>query len=743
MGNKEYYAHTDPDNPGNLPEEGGHWQLLKDHLEGTAKIACEFASVFESKDWGYIAGLLHDTGKYSQQFQDRLRATVNAHIEQNSRIDHSTYGARVINQKWPKGEGKVLSYCIAGHHAGLPDGKSNDASCLYKRVEKPLPYDFNCPETIFDQKKPELPFIPNHDKMRFCFETSFFTRMIYSCLVDADFLDTEKHMAPEKAKHRPVSISLSELHQKLKGHLTALENRADKTEINTIRGGILKDCLKAAKQNAGLFSLTVPTGGGKTLSSMAFGLDHAIRWGHRRIIYVIPYTSIIEQNADVFRKIFGDDIILEHHSNYEPKKEDYRSRLASENWDAPIVVTTNVQFFESLFAYRSSRSRKLHNIAGSVIVLDEVQSLPSELLLPCLEAIRELASHYNCSIVLCSATQPAIGFREDFTKGLENVREIVCEPDILHTQMKRVKVENLKKQSNEQIIQRIVSCEQVLCIVNTKKQARKLFDGVRTEENAFHLSTLMTPIHRSGKFQMIRRFLDENKPCKIISTQLIEAGVDIDFPVVLRAVTGIDSIAQAAGRCNREGRLECGKVFIFEPEDGLPPGYFRHTAQTAEGIMRRFPNDILSLEAIEEYFREYYWFKGEKQLDEKGILDMLQAGIVECDFPFRQIADSFRLIEQATKPVVVPFSVSEDEEKVVKCLLEKIEYADNLRGYSRRLQKYTVQVHHYYWNKLMENGCLEIVRDMFPVLINSKRYDEDTGLNIYDFEGRDPVELIF
>lgn len=732
---QSFYAHTDPENPHKLPEDGGRWQELKEHLEGTATLAGKYASAFGAAEWGYIAGLLHDLGKYSKEFQDKLRASVDAHIEQYSHVDHSTFGAQQINKQWKNGEGKALAYCIAGHHAGLPDGNSNADSCLVKRLNKSLPYRFNCPNSILEHDKPSLPFNP--EIIRHGFDISMFIRMLYSCLVDADFLDTEKHMASDKSLLRDgASNSLIELNHKLHRYLEQLKKGTQQTSVNRLRSQILNECLVSAEQEPGLFSLTVPTGGGKTLSSMAFALKHAIQQGFQRIIYVIPYTSIIEQNAAVFREILGDNNVLEHHSNFEPNEEDHRTRLASENWDAPIVVTTNVQFFESLFSSRSSRCRKLHNIARSVVILDEVQSLPDHLLLPCIELLRELSFHYQTSIVLCSATQPAIQKRHDFQDGLDNVREIISDPIQLQSQMKRVAVKHLHQQTDEQIVQMIGSFEQVLCVVNTKKHARNLYQKLRGKEGVFHLSTLMAPIHRSRKFQEIRNCLQDNKPCRVISTQLIEAGVDIDFPVVFRSLSGLDSIAQAAGRCNREGRLDTGQVFIFEPEEGLPPGYFRHTAQTAESVIRRFPDDMLSLEAIEAYFKDYYWLKGNKQLDEKGILEMIQNGLSKCDFPFKQIAEMFKLIEQDTKSVIIPL----DNEALE--IIESIRYAKNLRSYSRKLQKYTVQIHPRYWDTLMNLGYLEIVQEIFPVLTYPHLYDDETGLNIYEPNNLKPSDLI-
>lgn len=740
-----FFAHTAPEDSNKLPEEGGRWQKLEGHLKGTAILARDFASLFGAGEWGYIAGLLHDAGKYSKEFQDRLRASADAHIEQFSKVDHSTYGAQRINKQWKNGEGKLLAYCIAGHHAGLADWQGNNDSCLMKRLEKPLPYNFKCPDSLFDLKKPDLHFKPKSEACRRGFDIGTFIRMVYSCLVDADFLNTEKHMSPDKSYLRDAkNNSLVELNQIFYRHLEHLNKNSEHTTINKLRVQILNDCINSAELEQGLFSLTVPTGGGKTLSSMAFALKHAIKYGLERIIYVIPYTSIIEQNANVFRDILGNNNVLEHHSNFEPEKEDCHTRLASENWDVPIVVTTNVQFYESLFANRSSRCRKLHNIAKSAIILDEVQSLPDNLLLPCIEILRELSLNYGTSIVLCSATQPAIQKRHDFKDGLENVREITPDPASLQTQMKRVTVNNLNKQTDEEIATAINSHRQVLCIVNTKKHALNLYKKLRDKEEVFHLSTLMTPVHRSLKFKEIRECLKNDKPCCVISTQLIEAGVDIDFPVVFRSLAGLDSIAQAAGRCNREGKLSAGAVFVFEPEgkEGLPSGHFRHTAQTAEGVIKHFPEDVLSLGAIEEYFKNHYWHKStNQQLDEKGILEMFQQGFGRLNFPFKKIAEEFRLIEEDTRPVIIPFVEQQDSSKVYD-IIEEIRYADKLGGFSRQLQKYTVQVHHYYWDKLMRMGHLEMVREMFPVLIYKQFYNEQTGLNIYDPNEVDPENYV-
>jgi len=573
--NKSFYAHSLEGKP---PSE---WQPLEEHLKNVAEIARSFAESFSAGDWGYLAGLWHDIGKYSDEFQKMLGTEEgsDAHIETKfRRIDHSTAGAKHAHISL-KDKGKLLAYAIAGHHAGLLDGKSNDA-CLYNRLMKEnIPDYSSCPEHILNTKSlGDLPFALNvHNPKRFGFQISFFIRMIYSCLVDADFLDTEVFMGREKSSWRKGYPALHELDAKLGFALKQLSASAPRTLINKHRAAILKNCLDAAELPQGLFSLTVPTGGGKTLSSLAFAIKHALKYNLKRIIYVIPYTSIIEQNAAVFRDILGENAVLEHHSNFEPNEEDHRSRLASENWDAPIIVTTNVQFFESLYRSKSSRCRKIHNIANSVVILDEAQMLPVPLLKPCLEVLRELSSAYRTSIVLCTATQPALSTTETFKDGLEGVREIASDPGKLYAEFKRVRVKKLPVISDDELADRLNEHKQVLCIVNTRGHARRIFERIRDgEEGCYHLSALMCPEHRTATLNKIRSALLDGSPCRVISTQLIEAGVDIDFPVVFRSAAGIDSIAQAAGRCNREGKLlEGGQVFVFLPEDGTLPGHFR------------------------------------------------------------------------------------------------------------------------------------------------------------------------
>lgn len=712
---KDYYAHTKEGRP---PSE---WQLLEEHLANVAKMAQSFAAAFGAGQWGYMAGLWHDLGKYSTEFQQRLGAAEgnDAHIETKAgRVDHSTAGAQhavsVSNDK-----GKLLAYAVAGHHAGLLDGKSND-SCLAKRLVKKIPDYSSCPPEILAAAAPDnLPFLP--DPKRFGFQLAFFVRMLFSGLVDADFLDTEAFMDSEKSSWRAGFPALLELNKRLTVAIEKITTDVPERTINKHRADILKHCLDAAENRQGLFSLTVPTGGGKTLSSLAFAMKHALKHNLKRIIYVIPYTSIIEQNAAVFREILGQDAVLEHHSSFEPKEEDHRSRLASENWDAPLIVSTNVQFFESLYRCRPSKCRRIHNIAESVVILDEAQMLPVPLLKPCMEVLRELSSVYRTTIVLCTATQPALSIREDFKDGLDGVQEIIPDPAKLYTVFKRVHTRFLQEISDDELCEKLRTYKQVLCIVSTRKHARLVFEKIRDQGGCYHLSALMCPAHRTKKFEEIRQALTRGFPCRVVSTQLVEAGVDIDFPVVFRSAAGIDSVAQAAGRCNREGKLpEGGQVYVFVPEAGLPPGYFRQTAETAEAVMRRH-EDPLSLQAIEEYFRSLYWLKGEG-LDEYCILDDLAEGKKSGDFPFNAVDKKFKIIKDGMEPIIIPWN--KDAEKIVQGL----RYAEYSAGLARKAQRFTIQAPPRVLSALEHAGSVERLHEQYCVLINMDLYRDDLGL---------------
>jgi CRISPR-associated endonuclease/helicase Cas3 len=457
----------------------------------------------------------------------------------------------------------------------------------------------------------------------------------------------------------------------------------------------------------------------------------------------------------VFRNFLGQDAILEHHSNFEPidKNGNYNSVngdadnrliLASENWDVPIIVTTTIQFYESFFANKSSRNRKLHNIANSVIILDEVQNIPTEYLYPCIELLKELSFNYKCSTVLCSATQPSIQYRNDldgsdsFKRGLKDVREIVADPHDLAESLKRVETQQIPETSNIEIASRLASHDRVLCIVNTKRHAKELYALIGKNKHNYHLSTNMCPVHRKKKFEEIRKKLSTGEPCRVISTQLIEAGVDIDFPIVYRAMAGLDSIAQAAGRCNREGKLDKGHVYIFNPGEIKLQGHLLQTAQEAKQVIQNSTNEILTLDNIEEYFKNLFWIKGDDELDKHKIIDDIRAGVAKINFPFKSISEKFKLIDNDTKPIIIPFV---DDDNEAKALIRKIDYHPCPRLLMRKLQKYTVNVYAYQWAKIFKNGGLDIKGEIFPILIREDLYSDGFGLDVDNIE-INPEDLV-
>ncbi len=744
-----FYAHSLADHPQT------DWEPLEEHLNAVAEMAGEFADRLGAKAWGELLGRWHDIGKYSAEFQDYLlRANgFEAHLEAQTKVDHSTAGAQLAVEQLPKPIGKIFAYCMAGHHAGLADDRDQNPagrSGLQDRLKKKVDSYTNAPEESLKAEPPDFPllqFDDLKDTKQTAFQLAFFTRMLFSCLVDADFLATEQFMNSAQSKLRVASgPSIQELVAQLDRHLYDLRKKADASFVNARRQEVLAACRSATEWEPGFFSLTVPTGGGKTLASLAFALGHAETHGLARVIYAIPFTSIIEQTADVFRKVFtmlGEQALLEHHSNLDPDadRETPWTRLAAENWDSRLVVTTNVQLFESLFANRTSRCRKLHRIAGSVIVLDEAQTLPVELLGPCLAALRELVRNYGCTVVFCTATQPALARNDDFRIGIEadRLREIIPEPRELYRQMKRVDVTNLGPLTDEELTTRLSKHESFLCIVNTRPHAAELFESLREQnshlDGLFHLSTRMCGAHRAKVITRIRKCLAKKLSCRVISTQLIEAGVDVDFPVVFRAMTGIDSIAQAAGRCNREGKRDRGSVFVFEHADR--PKLHGLLGSVAETTRELLPDvdDLLALETVEHYFRLHYWKQGHQDWDNKAVLDQF-IDPFQAIFQFKEAAKRFRMIEDEAQPVIVPYG------KRGRRLIERLA-SDKPLGLKmrRRLQRYTVSVFENIVRNLLATQQIEIRLNCYAVLLNEDLYDEQLGLQT-DVITHEPESLI-
>lgn len=706
-----YLAHTRP--------EENREQTVSAHLTGTAELAARFAKAFSAEETGYLCGMLHDIGKYSQKFQRRIRGA-------KERVDHSTAGAQTALLQM---RNAPAALCIAGHHGGLPDCGSKKFAApedgsffgkmrrqVGKEIEDYSAWQSEIQITPVGNPK-NLPTDP-------CSQF-FFTRMLFSCLVDADYLDTEAFMENGSIS-RGGRESLAELEKKLEAHIAPWWD--SEIEINQKRCGILKALIEGGSQPKGLFRLTVPTGGGKTVSSMAFALRHAQKHSMPRIIYVIPYTSIIEQTQAVFEKIFGADNVVAHYAtmDYETNEEGKitdRRYLAAENWDAPIILTTSVQFFESLYANKPGRCRKLHNIANSVILFDEAQMLPVPYLSPCIAAITLLLQQYGCSAVLCSATQPALDrLIEKAAPGLK-ATELCPEVPEMYSFFQRVQYEKLGLLSDEALAERLNKEEQVLCIVNSRKQAQRVYD-LLDGDGRYHLSTMMCPAHRRKVLEEIRTRLEQGNSCKVVSTSLVEAGVDVDFPAVYRALAGLDSMIQAGGRCNREGKRNAweSKVYLFDTEQ-KPPQVLLQNVAAAKRIFENF-EDISSPEAIQAYFEFlYYRLKDENELDKQGILQEIQSG----SMAFATVAERFHLIEDSGYVCYVPWD--EAGEKYIRSL----EVGYHSRGLMRKLGQYSVGVYQPHFNDLVKSGAAAVVGENAAILTNMNLYSGEKGLS-FDVE---------
>ena len=738
----ERYAHTLADRP------SSDWETLSAHLDKVADSASSFAEVFGSRCWGEVLGRCHDLGKLSEEFQLYLSnpgtASADAGAEtedpHGGRVDHSTFGARFVAEAVGKVFGQLLAFCIAGHHTGLPDETSADdaiqRSTLRYKLDKTK---YSIPTVAEpDLVLPTLTLPLKHTKAGRTdvpFQLAFFTRMLFSCLIDADRTRTEQFCDPELALERSGlgvargRSSLAALKDALDASLTQKQNEAEPTEVNRQRVIVLEHCRIAACQQQGFFSLDVPTGGGKTLSSLAFALGHALKHELRRVVVAIPFTSIIEQTADVYRAALGPLAtagLVEHHTNLQPKYDTRSNQLGTENWDAPLIVTTNVQLFESLFAYRTTPCRKLHNLARSVIVLDEAQTIPVELLAPTLAALRELVLNYGCSIVLCTATQPALEYRKDFELGLKDVRPIIPDVVPLFHALKRVEVHTLGKLPDGELALLLAKEKAALCIVNTRRHASRLYDHVAElsePDDCFHLSTWMCGAHRRTVLKMIRERLAAKHPCRVVSTQLVEAGVDLDFPVVYRAEAGFDSIAQAAGRCNREGLLALGLTYVFEAEEKPPAGLLRSAAETGKELLPKYP-DPLQPEAVEAYFRHFYWTQ-KGRWDKHNVMEKMafdyQRG--RALLQFREVASAFRMIQDDQLPVLVPYDSVAD-------VLWNTLIAGNVSFVPQReLQPYLVSVRKEAVRQMTDRGFVMAHESGLWILLNRSLYSSHKGLD--------------
>ena len=712
----QIYAHSRLD----TGREG--WQTLEAHSQQVAKLAAKFAAPFNSSNWAEIAGLFHDAGKARKSFQAYLAYANNMDDIAYDSSDHSHSGAGACwaNEHW-RGIGRLLAYCIAGHHAGLPDwelGETPNGALRVRLVEDAEVLRESSVQNWIDHCQKNLPQLSPPFKFGKG-SAAFWIRMLYSCLVDADFLDTESFMDALKSNNRGGYPELAQLAQVFFDRLDEFQRQAEATEVNRIRAEIREQCELMAENQPGVYSLTVPTGGGKTLSAMAFALRHALKYGQERVVFVIPYTSIIEQTADVLRGIFGAENVLEHHSNFDPEKETPRSRLASENWDAPIVVTTSVQFFESLYACKSSRCRKLHNLANSVIILDEVQLFPMHLIKPCTFAIKELAAHYGATVVLSTATQPNL-------PGLESVTEIIPSEMNLFARLKRTEWEmpmpNAPRKAWQDVADELKGLRQVLCVVNTRRDCRELFDLM--PPGTIHLSASMCGAHRSKVIAAIKAALKAGEEIRVISTQLVEAGVDVDFPVVYRAFTGLSSIAQSAGRCNREGKLQSpGRVVVFLPPRESPRGILRFGEYAMQDMLCAASGS--ALDAPEAY--PGFFEKLQARLHSLGeeFAPLLQEGEREMKFQFREAAAKFQMIDNSSVAVAVRYEEGDS-------LIEGIRKIGPKRLTMRKLQRFTVNVPRNMIGDLREKGFVEeISPGIFAQTPIASLYSDTFGFDLF------------
>ncbi|WP_131667662.1 CRISPR-associated helicase Cas3' [Psychrobacter pygoscelis] len=793
-------------------QEDGQWLThdLYEHCIEVGKLASHFADE-QGSEYAELQGIFHDVGKYRRPFQKRIRVKSGygfdeeAHLEQKAgKAPHSTAGAKLIYDTHPLGV--LLAYTIAGHHTGLPDWVNEKDSCLYSRLNS-SETELEVNETLenlpvfFREKLQGLSdiLLASYNQNLNLSNCHIWVRFLFSCLVDADFLDTEAFMSPDKQVLRGNYPSLGELKKSFIKYMSALQASSKSTKVNTLRCDVYQQCINAGKVDDSIFTLTVPTGGGKTLSSMAFALEHAQNFNKKRIIYAIPFTTIIEQNAKVFKKVFDPQnknaCVIEHHSNLDQplSQETSRSRLATENWDAPIIVTTNIQLFESLFASRTSQCRKIHNIANSVIVLDEAQKIPRDFQKPITDMMRELSQHYGVTWLLCTATQPKLdkhtdAFGNTVFEGLPSPYRIINDEEQLAYQLKRVDIKFVCEyerwtwpQTAQYIVKEDEQC--VLAIVNTRNDASALFEQIQTlspDAIVIHLSASMSPMHRELMITFINEVLKKyhnrqlDVPFYVVSTQLIEAGVDVDFPMVYRAMTGLDSIAQSAGRCNREGKLDgLGKVVVFQPEEDAPNGELLQAQQTTYEILENIKSNPLSPQAFYQYFA---LFNSKGNPDKLGICDLLTAKRetgTELAISFRTASEQFKLINNSGVTIICPFyhqlmadsnykkdlptqikslldnhlsdewldtllagSQCKDEKLPVDDLLELLKRDDCKRWIYRKLQRYSVTIPKH----IFENNLNMFV--MRAGLYMAKDYSFFTGI-VCDYQPLTRDEVVW
>lgn len=692
-------------------------QSNDDHQSGVAALAEKFASEFGMAQFGRIMGLLHDKGKEQEEWQKYIRG-VTGYDKKYSAIkkgpNHSYVGAVIANNHY-KVIAPLIAQPIAGHHRGL-----YDYCCYEEEIRRELPKEISDNEIIPIQ-------MPNFPKME-KYDLHHLVRMLFSCLVDADSLDTESFMDPDQAKMRGSHTTMEELLVRLEEHLRKLKENSEDTVVNRVRNYVQEQCVKESQGNSGFYSLTVPTGGGKTLSSVLWALHHAVKNNLHRIIIAIPYTSIIVQTAATLKSIFGEENVLEHHSNVNPediKDPELRERmlLATENWDYPIIVTTNVQLFESLFSNKRSSCRKLHNIVKSVIILDEVQTLPLGFYKPIVHTLDTLHRVFGVSILFTTASQPVLEGRIEGTNYLTSfdalppIKEIIPKDSSLHEKLRRVELTFLDDPySYDEIAEKLAKHKRVLCIVNTRRDAKEIYNRLPNEGVRIHLSRMMCPAHISASIDCIKKILNSKETTiRVIATQLIEAGVDVDFPVVYRQEAGLDSILQAAGRCNREGNNIISPTYVFslEKEHALPPGFITQTNNARKAIGKN--HDWFAPQTMESYFHQLY--SRTDNFDKNQMKELLY--IQYCNF--ERAANQFHLIDEHTKRVFVNWADSMDSYN---------QLISHGPSYSllKKMSRYSVNVRRSDFERLKRVGAVEEPFENVYVITNPKFYNDEIGL---------------
>ncbi len=711
----EYYAHTDG------TQDTRNWQPLREHLRNVAEKSRDFATEARPNDAefaeaAYAAGLLHDLGKYRREFQEMIRNK----RQKSDATRHKQMGAQYALDKGRRD----LPFAIMGHHGGIPNIADlvNDGNAV-KAVVNEI---FSVAAADFSQLAMHL---PAWGAGFAAVDVDIRVRLLFSCLVDADWSDTSDFQSRRMGwpvPPLPPTLEAAPLLNKVLSFIAQRAGECRNLDLARIRAEVLAAALESGSRATGIFSMTVPTGGGKTLSSLAFALAHAAANKLRRVIYVAPYLSIIEQNANVFRTALGDsaeNMILEHHSLAEPGRgeksqadnpESEAAQRLAENWDAPVVLTTSMQFYESLFSNRPGRCRKLHNIARSVVILDECQTLNPSLSGPTCQMLEQMVGFLGCTVVLCTATQPAWKKDDDiFPCGLREIHEMIPAELRLFDRLKRVEAvwpgPDLHPTSWPDIAEQMVARGRAACVVNTRKAARDLYNNLRKAggTNVFHLSTSMCPAHRLTVLDRLKKLLVADEDCLLVSTQLIEAGVDIDFPFMLRELAPLESIVQAAGRCNREGLLDQrGNLVVFKSVDGGLPqdNWYRNgTAVVEQHFIRAGnPPDIHDPAHLAEYYRRLY---PAGSTDSEGIIPLRNR------FGFRDVAEHYRLINEGTSSVLI--SNWEPARETVDRLVGEIRQNPSRRAY-RQLQRYSINVYEHELRQMINNNVVEM--DYLPGL---------------------------